>query len=92
MRKGLKRKLFQLCIGERDGVVVADTDDCQRYYECQNRQAIQRQCRAGQNFDPDRSMCISANAVNCAGRGSASNKHVMPPVLDSNGRVSRHVS
>ncbi|KAJ8924986.1 hypothetical protein NQ315_001151 [Exocentrus adspersus] len=63
---GKPTPLPNICTGRPDGTVIADEDDCSKYYECIYGEAITSQCPDGLLYSPDKKRCDHAENVTCA--------------------------
>ncbi|XP_050508475.1 peritrophin-1-like isoform X1 [Diabrotica virgifera virgifera] len=55
----------QVCVGQKDGTLLPDADDCAKYYECLRGQAIEFTCPDGTLWDQDEQVCDYPSRVDC---------------------------
>ncbi|XP_072386334.1 peritrophin-1-like [Diabrotica undecimpunctata] len=54
-----------VCVGQKDGTLLPDKDDCAKYYECLRNQAIEFSCPSGTLWNQDAQDCDYPGNVDC---------------------------
>lgn len=67
---------FKVCIGQQNGVRVADPRDCRRYFSCSNQQRSEGECKLGELFEVNLARCVNEKVVNCGSRANGKNDNI----------------
>lgn len=70
----------QMCFNQMDGSIFPDSQECNRFVECQHGIVIRKACPDPLLFDLNIYFCVAASSVDCGTRRNAPTT-VRPPIL-----------
>lgn len=69
-----KLNFQQICSSLPDGTRVSNPDNCQSFFECQNKRHTEIFCTDGMSFDSNTNQCRDESLVNCVSRNGHQNE------------------